>query len=256
MTAKAILYDKLGKKKGDVSLPSVFSTTIRKDMAQRVAEIERLSLAQPYATFKRAGLRQSAYGAVSHKRHDWKGHYGKAMSRAPRKTMWRRGTQFFWVGANAPGTRGGRRAHPPKGSLPNKKINKKEKILALNSAIASTANSELVMQRYATLAKKPMVPAVIESLPNRTKDLISMIKLIFGDISNLTMKQKKIRKGVGKNRGRPYKSSAGVLIITGEDEKVSLKGFDITAVKSLSVLDLYPLGRLSIFTKKALEELK
>ena len=178
------------------------------------------------------------------------------MSRAPRKTMWRRGTQFYWVGANAPGTRGGRRAHPPKAVIPDKKINKKEKILALRSAISATANSELVMSRYATLSKKIAVPAVIESLPHKTKELILMIKSIFGDISNLAMKKKKTRAGVGKNRGRPYVSSAGVLIVTGKDEKLSLKGFDILPANTLSILDLYPLGRLSIYTKQALEELK
>ena len=44
-----------------------------------------------------------------------------------------------WVGAFAPGTVGGRRAHPPKSEkIWSKKINKKENAKAIRSAISAT----------------------------------------------------------------------------------------------------------------------
>ena len=40
--------------------------------------------------------------------------------------MWRRSTQFYWIGAEVSSTRGGRRADPPKGLGVYKKINRNE----------------------------------------------------------------------------------------------------------------------------------
>jgi len=105
---KATLYNSEGTKKSTVDLPKIFETRIREDIVAKYFESDKFI--QPYAAKLKAGMRQSASGTISHKRHDWKGHYGRGISRIPRKTMWRRGTQFFWVGANAPGTRGGRKA--------------------------------------------------------------------------------------------------------------------------------------------------
>jgi large subunit ribosomal protein L4e len=248
---KTNLYNTKGEKTSQVELPVVFSTKIRKDIVKKYFEADKIT--QPYSPMFRAGLRQSASGTISHQRHDWKGHYGKGISRVPRKTMWRRGTQFFWVGANVPGTRGGRQSHPPKGIGVEKKINKKEIELAFNSAFAATAQKEFVIDRYETLNQIEHVPFVIDSLPTKTKDIKELIKKIFGENSKLAFKNKEVRSGKGKSRGRKYKSNAGVLILTGKDENTRLSGFDIKAVDEVSVADLWPLGRLTIYTKKALE---
>ena len=56
-------------------------------------------------------------------------------------------------------------------------------------------------------------------------------------------------------RGRKYKSNAGVLILTGNEEKAKFSGFDIKPVSEISIADFYPLGRLTIYTQKALDEL-
>lgn len=250
---KATLYSHDGKQKGTVELPAFFATKIREDIVQKYFEADKLI--QPYASLARAGLRQSGMGTISHKRHDWKGHYGKGISRAPRKTMWRRGTQFFWVGANAPGTRGGRRAHPPLGVGTEKKFNKKEVKIAMDCGFAATASTDFVTRRYSTMNKIASVPFVVESLPEKTKALRTMISEIFGDNSKLAFKTKEVRAGKGKTRGRRYKSNAGVLILTAKDEKAKFKGFDIKPVSEVSIADLYPLGRLTLYTKKAIDEL-
>ena len=250
---KARLYSSKGEKKSQVELPKVCSVRVREDIVKKYYEADKFI--QPYSPFITAGLRQSASGTISHQRHDWKGHYGKGISRIPRKTMWRRGTQFFWVGANVPGARGGRQSHPPKGIGKEKKINQKEIQIAINSAIAATANKELVIKRYSSLDKIEHVPFIIESLPEKTKSLKELIQNIFGETSNLAFRNRELRAGRGSMRGRKYKSNAGVLILTGNEEKAKFSGFDIKPVSEISIADFYPLGRLTIYTQKALDEL-
>ncbi|MFH1425748.1 MAG: 50S ribosomal protein L4 [archaeon] len=250
---KSQLYTSKGEKKSQIDLPKIFSTKVRADLVQKYFEADKF--VQPYSPKKDAGMRQSASGTISHKRHDWKGHYGRGIARVPRKTMWRRGTQFMWVGANAPGTRGGRRTHPPKGIGKEKKINKKEIKLAFNSAFAATANPDFIIKRYSTLSKIDSVPAIVESLPNKTKDLLTLLKTIFKENIKLIIKNKTTRAGKGKARGRKYKSNAGVLIITAKDEKTKLKGFDIKQQDEITIADLYPIGRLTVYTEKAIKEL-
>ncbi len=250
---KATLFTVSGEKKGTIDLPAVFATPVREEIAAKYFEAEKYR--QPSSVSSDAGMRQNAQGQISHKRHDWKGHYGKGISRAPRKTMSRRGTQFFWVGANAPGTRGGRKAHPPRGIFAEKKINKKEVKIALNSAFAATTNIEYVKKRYATLQHIEHVPMVIESFPQKTKPLVALLKKMFANNINLALKKKEVRSGKGKLRNRKYKSNAGVLIVTSTEEKVKFKGFDIKNTKEVKISDLYPLGRLTIYTQKAVTEL-
>ncbi len=249
---KAALYDIEGNEQGAIELPKVFETKIREDIVAKYFEVEKFI--QPYASKSGAGLRQSASGTISHKRHDWKGHYGRGISRVPRKTMFRRGTQFVWIGANIPGARGGRKAHPPKGIGKEKKMNKKEIKIAINSALAATANPFYITKRYLSL-ERVNAPYVIEKLPGKTKFIITSIKKILGEASSLAFKNKKVRAGRGKLRGRKYKSNAGVLLIVAKDENREFKGIDVKTTSQLSISDLYPLGRLTIYTKKAIEEL-
>ena len=54
--------------------------------------------------------------------------------------------------------------------------------------------------------------------------------------------------------GRKYKSNAGLLLVKAKDEKIKMKGIDVKSVHEISISDLYPLGRLTIYTEKALEE--
>jgi len=254
---KATLYDIKGKKKSEIALPKIFDVKVREDIVTRYNEVDKFM--QPYSSDNMGGKKHSASGTISHKRHDWKGHYGKGISRVPRKTMWRRGTQFFWIGAEVSGTRGGRRAHPPKGIGKEKKMNKKEIKLAMGSAFASTAKKNYIEKRYDSLDKLDIkVPVVLESkFENvKTKNLLEALKSIYGEAYSLVLKKKKVRAGKGKLRGRKYKSNAGLLFVKGETEKIKLRGVDIISVGNVSISDLYPLGRLTVYTEKALEELE
>tara|TARA_Y100000310_G_scaffold342776_2_gene447382 strand:+ start:305 stop:1072 length:768 start_codon:yes stop_codon:yes gene_type:complete len=254
---KATLYDVKGKEKGEVEMPKIFASKVREDIVLKYLEASKFM--HPYAPAYNAGKKHSASGTISHKRHDWKGHYGKGISRVPRKTMWRRGTQFYWIGAEISSARGGRRAHPPKGIGKEKKINLKEIKMAMNSGFAATADSKLVIERYARLDKLDLkLPIVIESkLDNvKTKEVISMVGELFGENKDLALKEKKIRAGKGKLRGRKYKSNAGLLLVKRKDEKIRMKNVEVKNVQEVGIGDLYPLGRLTIYTEKALEEFK
>ncbi|MBI2452574.1 50S ribosomal protein L4 [Candidatus Pacearchaeota archaeon] len=252
---KAVFFDAQGNKKGSIELPKLFVSKIREDIVLKYFETEKLNNAHRYSTMPGAGLRQVGYGSVRHKRHEWKVQYGKGISRTPRKTMSRRGTQFYWVGANAPNTRGGRRAHPPSGIKKERKINRKEIEIAINSGFAATAIENYIKKRYENISKIDNLPIVIEELPKRTKELLSLLNKIFGENSALIFKIKKIRAGKGKLRGRKYKSNAGVLIVVGEKEEVHFRGIDVKKINEIKISDLYPLGRLAVYTKNALEEL-
>ena len=181
---KGTIYNKEGKKKGEIEIPNIFKNDIREDIVLKYFEANKFI--QPYAPYSEAGRRHSASGTISHKRHDWKGHYGRGISRIPRKTMWRRGTQFMWIGAEVSGVRGGRQAHPPKGIGKEKKINKKEIKIAMNSGFAATANKNYINNRYESLNELYFdFPVIVESkLDNvKTKDLKDMLKEKIGRAS-------------------------------------------------------------------------
>src|SRR3989338_7913891 len=131
---------------GKVELPLQFDEKISPSLIARAVNTLQLNRRQPYGASPGAGARASAQ--VSRRRRDYRGSYGKGISRVPRKVLTRRGGQFYWQGAVAPGTVKGIRAHPPK-AYKNwvKKINKKENIKATRSALASTVSKELVQSR-------------------------------------------------------------------------------------------------------------
>ena len=255
MIKKVIIYDIKGNKKSEKDLPEIFDSKIREDITLKYFEADKIK--QPYRPDYRAGRKHSASGTISHKRHDWKGHYGKGISRVPRKTMWRRGTQFYWIGAEISGARGGRKAHAPVGIGKEKKINLKEIKIAMNSGFAATSNKDYVLKRYERFNKIDFkLPFIIESANMiKTKDFLEMIKKLFGENYRVCLKEKRIRTGRGKFRGRKYKSNAGLLLVKGKDENIKIKGIDVKPYADVSISDLYPLGRLAIYTESALKEM-
>ena len=248
-----------GKKIKEIELPSLFDVRVREDIIKKIFEAEKKI--QPYGPDPKAGRQASASGTIRHARHKWRGAYGKGISRIPRKTMWRRGTQFYWVGAEISGTRGGRRAHPPKmiHFLAEKKINKKEKTLALKSAISSTSHSEFLSQRYSKINEtKIKLPIVVESkiAGLKTKELIVAFKKILGEVFVVAKKSESIRCGKGKARNRKNKKTQGALIITSNDEEIKARVFDSKKVKDLKMKDLFPVGRVVIYTENSMKDLE
>ncbi len=233
---KAQILSKEGKAIREIDLPDCFSAPIRRDIISRVYEASRYK--QPYAPFLYAGMHHSASGIIKHARRKWKTAYGYGISRVPRKLLSRRGSRFFWVGAEIASARGGREAHPPKVEemVKKKRINKKERKLALAAAIAATASSAAVKKRYKNLNLKISLPIVFDSslAGMKTKELKRVIRGLFGrDIDT--------------------------LIIHAQNEKMKCKSFELADVKNLNVQQLasggMP-GRLVIYTENAIKELE
>jgi large subunit ribosomal protein L4e len=259
---KTHILDIKGEKGKEITLPSAFSGRVREDIVAKVIEARKIR--QPYAPSPVGGKQHSASGKIQHTRHVWKTMQGKGISRVPRKIMSRRGGQFNWTGAEIPNAVGGRRAHPPKivSMINTKRINKKEMTIAFRSALAATGDEKLVAKRYETLRGKKLagLPLVVEDKITKlkAKELISSLKNVLGEVLlGTSLKQRRIRSGKGKLRGRKYKKNLGLLLVVGNKEKLKTNIVDVKDVKSLNVTDLANggVGRLTMYTETAINEI-
>lgn len=254
------IKDTTNASKGTMNVPVQFDEPIREDIIKKAAQAYWANNRQTYGAFSEAGKRPSA--KLSRRRHKYRGGYGFGISRVPRKIMSRRGTRMSWVGAFAPGTVGGRRAHAPKAEkIWGHKINTKERRKALRSAMAATINKEVVVAKgYKVPKDYPFaVTPTIEEL-SKTKDLVASLRALgFADELARTS-ERKIRAGKGKSRGRKYKTKTGVLIVVSKKCPLlaldNIPGVDIVDVHHLDINMLAPgssAGRASLWTESALK---
>jgi len=251
-----------GKKTKSIDLPAIFSEEVRPDLIKRAVQAIQSNSRQPYGAKPEAGKRSSA--ELSRRRRKYRGSYGHGISRVPRKIHTRRGIHFYWVGAFAPGTVGGRRAHPPKSSrILNKKINIKERRKAIRSAIAATAVLDLIKARGHIATSAPLiVDSKIASL-SKTKEVKTTLNNLGLSNELKRVAIKKIRAGKGKARGRKYKSKIGPLIVVSENCSLikaasNIPGVEVCKVNDLNAELLAPgttLGRLTIYTDKAIQKI-
>jgi large subunit ribosomal protein L4e len=250
--------------KGSRDLPSQFSEEIRPDLIKRAVHAVQANSRQKYGAKPEAGMRASA--DISRRRHDYKGSYGHGISRVPRKIMTGRGTRFHWVGAVAPGTVGGRRAHAPKADKQwDKKMNKKERRKAIRSAISATVISQLVEKRGHKIPQG--YPFIIDESAEKitkTDEAKEMLKLLGLNDELIRCEVKKIRAGKGKMRGRKYNKKVGPLVVVSgpcELQKAArnIPGVEVRSVSRLNAELLAPgtdYGRLTLWTKAAIEKME
>ncbi len=257
---KADIYNTDGSKSGSVELPSQFNEPLRKDLIQRAFLAIRSNKKQPYGSYPTAGQRVSA--KISRRRRDFRGSYGKGISRAPRKILLRRGSQFQWMGAFAPGTYKGRRAHVPKAyKIYDEKINKKENRKAIRSALSAVINQELVKARGHLFKYLPLIIDNKLYDLKKTKDLLKFLEKIGLENELQRLDVKKVKAGQGSKRGRKYQNKKGPLFVLGKKHEVSkvltsIKGIDCTLINNINVELLAPggtPGRLTLFTKDAID---
>lgn len=242
-----------GSNQNTIDLPTIFKTPYRPEVIQKVYNNINSYSFQKQGRYPAAGQMVSAESRNT----------GLGIARLARA----KGEGFPRAGqaAGVAGVRHGRLAHPPV-SWKNiyKKVNKKEKLLALCSAIAATANADLIRKRGHRLSNNIQLPIIvsneIESV-TKSKDLEKiLIKLGLED----DLKRTHVRriKSVHKNDTN-RRSALSALIIVSNDDNVgrlnnSLPGIAVKTVKSVSVLDLAPgskPARLTIFSESAIKEL-
>ncbi len=249
---------------GEVELPQQFSEQFHPDLIARAVLAVQSSRRQPYGADPEAGKRYSA--KLSRRRRDFKGAYGHGISRIPRKTMSRSGTRFNWQGALAPGTVGGRQAHPPKAEKSFvKKINKKENRKAIRSALAATMLAPVVSQRGHVIPKNyPFIASTGLEQLGKTKNVVDALGR-FGFGAELTrVSGRTVRAGRGKARGRKYAGKVGPLLVVSSENcsliraARNIMGVDVAVVNRLNADLLAPgtsPGRLTLFTAAAIERL-
>jgi large subunit ribosomal protein L4e len=262
---KVPIVDQTKNEKGKKELPKQFSETVREDLIYKAVMSVQANKRQPYGAFADAGMNVSA--KLSRRRRDYKGSYGHGISRTPRKILTRRGTRFNWVGALAPNTVGGRRAHPPKADrIWDKKMNTKERRKALCSALSATMDKDVVTKRGHKLPEGfPFILSNdVESI-SKTKDVVKMLYALgFKDELDRTSSSKiKKRAGKGKNRGRPFKIKKSVLFVVSQKcalnkAAANMSGVEIVTPEHLNAELLAPgthAGRLTLYTEGAIDKI-
>lgn len=260
---KVNVLDLEGKKKETIDLPKVFSTDYRPDLIKRAVLVAQANRRQKYGSDKMAGKRTSAhYHGLTHIDASQK-MMGREMARMPREHG---DTARFMRARLVPQAVGGRRAHPPRVEKNwGKKMNRKERLFAIKSAIAGTANKEHVVERNHVFdCELPLV--VVDSVQKikKIKDFIEFMKKIGMNNEMKRVKEKKARSGKGKLRRGKFKKRVGPLIVVMKDEGIlkackNIPGLDVMELKGLNVESLSPGAhgiRLTIWSKSAFDKLK
>jgi large subunit ribosomal protein L4e len=253
---KIKVYSLEGEVVEEIELPEIFMEVFRPDLIKRAVISSQTARIQAWGTDPMAGKRTTAKSFGS----------GRGAAMVPRVKGSRHpaGSKAAFI----PQAIGGRKAHPPKTErIIHEKINRKERRLAIRSAVAATANREMVEERGHRIANIDQIPFVVgdelESI-KRTKETREIFEKL-GLMDDVTRAKtgRTIRAGRGKMRGRKYKNPKGPLVVVGEDKGISLcarnhAGIDVVVVNNLNAELLAPgthPGRLTIYTKSAVEKL-
>ncbi len=236
-----------------VDLPAVFRSEVRRDLIRRAVNAFRANRRQPYGPNSRSGMKHSV-------RWSGKGH---GVSRVPRL---RDGS----TGAQAPGTVGGRRAHPPRpDTVWARKINAHERGMARNAALAALRDPSIVSARGHRFDTDLSLPVIledaIESLEpeeGATREGFAILERLGLDDDVIRAKEgRHVRAGRGKLRGRRLRQPRSILVVVKEPGKVrrlfgNLPGVEIVTPAGLNAEVLAPggdPGRLAVFSEAALE---
>ncbi len=247
-----------GEKVKEIELPSIFEMEIRPDIIRRAYLSQLTARIQPQGRNPLAGLRTSAesWGA------------GHGVARVPRFKG--RGYPAASRAARAVMAVGGVKTKVPRSwKRIRERVNKKERKLAILSAIAATSKIELVgsKHRIGDIKHMPIVLSnELENIKKTSKLYTLMIKLGLGEELDRNKKRfGKIRAGRGKMRGRVRQRAKGPLIIyLKEGSYISraarnIPGVEAVALRNLSVIHLAPggvPGRLTLWTEGALSSLE
>lgn len=255
--ASTKIYSMKGKAGSPVTLPSQFDTPYRPDIIKRAVLAVQSRRYQPHGVDELAGKKNTA--------QSWQTGHGR--SRTPR--IKGSGTGAANKGAFAPGTVGGRTAHPPEArKVLIERINKRENRLAIRSAIAQTANKERVQTRGHKVESVPSFPLIVEDKIEKmsvTKDVRDVLTALgLEDDLQRAISGRGVRAGKGKMRGRKMKTPVSLLIVVGSDQGIGLSarnlpGVDVAEVHGLNAELLAPgthPGRLVLWTKSAIERLE
>lgn len=258
---KVPVHDKKAESKRSVNLPKQFDTPLREDLIRRAVAAAWKNRVQPYGHKKLAGRRSSA--VFSGVRRGYGHSYNWGVARVPRLMI--RGGRRVGKVVNVPQAVGGPRVHGPTAERKwSVRLNQKERRLAIRSAIAATADINIVTKRGHKVGDKfPLVLEGIEDL-KKTKEVIDLLIALGLSAELERASVKKVRAGRGTSRGRTYKKAKGPLIVVSKvcpliKAANNIPGVNIVAVNQLNAESLAPgahPGRLTLYTAEALEKME
>jgi len=234
-----------------ITLPKVFSLPVRKDIIRRAFHAAHTARIQPKGRDLLAGKRRVG--------ESWG--IGHSVARVPRLDSGR--------AVLAPNVRGGRLAHPPRVvKRIHENVNKKERLRAIASAIAATADPVLVRDRGHKFGLEDLPVIVtndIESVDRASiaREVLKALK-VWDDVVRAG-ERTRIRAGKGKMRGRRYLTPKSVLIVLSDKEVPAVRAFrnlpgvDVCSIDALSILHLAPggvPGRLTIYDEGAIKAIE
>ncbi|MXR52544.1 50S ribosomal protein L4 [Halovenus sp. WSH3] len=234
-----------GDTDGEIDLPDVFDSEYRPDLIKRAVLAAQANRKQDYGADEYAGMRTPAESFGS----------GRGQAHVPREGG---------RGRRVPQTVGGRPAHPPKAEKDRSlDINDKERQKAVRSAIAATADPEVVAERGHEFDEDVELPVVVSDEFEevyKTQEAAAMLDALglHADIERAD--ETKIKAGQGSARGRKYTRPKSILFVTSEEPSRAarnLAGADVTTAAELNAEDLAPgthPGRLTVWTESAVEE--
>jgi large subunit ribosomal protein L4e len=246
-----------GKPSGKVELPKVFEAQLRPDLVKRVFWLVGSHHLQPKGRDPMAGEKTTA---ETHSPPT-----GTGRSRIPR-VKGERYSRSGLAGGVASVVKG-RLPHPPRSEkVIHLRVNRRERKLATQSAIAYTAKLDAIKARGHRVGKLALPLVVTDELETveKTSELVSFLGKVDLD-EELTRVGDGIRRNTGKRRlrGRAYRTGVGPLIVVTNDRGLGkaaggIPGVDVRRVDGLSVLELAPggvPGRLTLWTESAVSSL-
>ncbi|MCI5866633.1 MAG: 50S ribosomal protein L4 [Methanosphaera sp.] len=249
--AKVNVYSLKGEVTDEIELPEIFEEAYRPDVIKRAVISSQTARIQPWGANPMAGKRTTAESFGS----------GRGVAMVPR-------VKGSSKAGFVPQAIGGRKAHPPRvNTIYHEKVNKKERVLAIRSAIAATADKDLVAERGHKVEDLEQVPFIVDDELETIKTA-KETREIFKDLGIMddilrAKKGRKIKSGKGKLRGRKYRTPKGPLVVVGNDRGIKLgarnhAGVEVVEVENINAELLAPgthAGRLTIYTKSAIEKL-
>lgn len=247
---------------------SLMSFPIRDDLILRDVLRIQANRRQAYGTDVFAGLRTSAH--YHGRRRPFRA-YATQMNRGMARHQRIHGKaplHMMFVARVSANVRKGKRAHTPKAEkIWKQKINKKEKNIAIISAAIATLIKDFVINRGHKIDEIKNFPIVLASEEiekiKKAKDFKSFLIKVGLEEELERIKERKIRAGKGKVRGRKYKKKRGILLVVENVEKAKrlrklLKNLNIevAALSELNSEILAPgakIGRLTIWEENALK---
>ena len=245
-TAK--ILDTEGKPAGEIVLPPTFAEPLRLDIIKKAVVAQQSHRFQAQGRNKMAGKRTTAEGFG----------VGRGISRVPRVGG---GGPLSGTGAFAPGTVGGRNAFPPvPWKRTAKSINRKERTLALRSAIAATGSKEMVKKRGHRIEDGTDFPLVATndfekfSKASEARHFLGALGL-WDDIV-------RVYRSRESHRGRTLHSVGPLLVVEeyqgAEKAFENFQGVQVVRARDLSVEALAPgthPGRLTVWSESAVKTL-